>query len=138
MRSFSDLKQPPTAADMRGFRLVVAIGGLALGAFLYFGRHRHDAGLALAAGGSVLALLSLVPGLGRWLYVGWMGLGLAMGRITGPILLGIVWLVLFVPLNMVFRLVGRDSMKRKFPSTEATFWETHAPTQNVSRYFQQF
>lgn len=138
MRSFSDLQQEPTAADLRGFRWVVSIGGLALSLFLYFVRHHHGAAVATAGGGVALALLSFVPGLGRWLFVGWMGLGLIMGRITSPILLGVVWLVLFVPLGIVFRLVGRDAMKRRFPAPEATFWEPHPPQPKVGRYFQQF
>jgi hypothetical protein len=138
MRSFADLKQEPTAADLRGFRLVVSIGGLALSLFLFFVRHRHGAALALAVGGFVLALLAFVPGLGRWLFVGWMGLGLIMGRISSPILLGVVWVVLFVPLGIAFRLLGRDAMKRKFPAPEASFWEPHPPSQKVDRYFQQF
>lgn len=138
MRSFSDLKQTPTAADLRGFRWVVSIGGLALSLFLGLVRHRHGAALMLGGGGLGLALLSLIPGLGRWLYVGWMGVGLIMGRISSPILLGIVWVVLFVPLGIVFRLMGRDSMRRKFPAPDTTFWEPHPPTQKVGRYFQQF
>jgi hypothetical protein len=138
MRSFSDLAQEPTAADLRGFRWVVSIGGLALSLFLYFVRHRHGAALGLAGGGLALALLSFVPGLGRWLFVGWMGLGLVMGRISSPILLGVVWVVLFVPLGIVFRLMRRDPMRRKFPAPEASFWEPHPPEQKVDRYFQQF
>jgi Saxitoxin biosynthesis operon protein SxtJ len=138
MRSFADLEPEPTAADLRGFRLVVSIGGLTLALFLYFVRHRQGAALALAGGGLALALLSFVPGLGRWLFVGWMGLGLIMGRISSPILLGVVWVVLFVPLGIVFRLVGRDAMRRKFPAPEASFWEPHPPHQKVDRYFQQF
>ena len=138
MRSFSDLEHGPTAADLRGFRSVVSIGGLAFALFLYFVRHRHGAAPALAGGGLALALLSFVPGLGRWLFVGWMGLGLIMGRITSPILLGVVWVVLFVPLGIVFRLLGRDAMRRKFPAPEASFWEPHPPRPKVGRYFQQF
>lgn len=138
MRTFADLKQPPSAADLRDFRLILSLGGLALSLFLYFVRHRHAAAVELLSGAFTLALLSFVPGLGRWLFAGWMGLGLILGRVTSPILLGLVWLILFAPLGMVFRLLGRDAIKRPFPAPEASFWEPHTSSRKVGRYFQQF
>ncbi len=138
MRTFSDLERQPSPSDLRGFRWVLSTGGLAAALFLYFVRHRHGAALPVACAGLALALLSLVPGLGRWLFVGWMGLGLVLGRLTSPILLGMVWLILFIPVGIVFRLLGRDSMKRRFPARDATFWEPHPPNRDVRRYFQQF
>ncbi|HEX3906227.1 MAG TPA: SxtJ family membrane protein [Polyangia bacterium] len=138
MRTFSDLKRPPSPSDLRGFRWVISLGGLAVALFLAFVRHRRGAALPVLGGGLALTLLSLVPGLGRWLFAGWMGLGLILGRITNPILLGIVWLILFIPLGIVFRLLGRDAMKRTFPAREASFWEPHGPSREVRRYFQQF
>jgi hypothetical protein len=138
MRTFADLKQPPSASDLRGLRLIVSIGGLALSLVLYFLKHRHGAAVGLVSGAFSLALLSFVPGLGRWLFAGWMGLGLALGRVTTPILLGVVWLLLFAPLGLAFRLLGRDAMKRRFPAAEATFWEPHDSNRKVDSYFQQF
>ena len=105
---------------------------------LYFVRHRHGAAAGLVSGAFTVALLSFVPGLGRWLFAGWMGLGLILGRVTTPVLLGVVWLILFAPLGMAFRVLGRDTMKRPFPSSEASFWEPHTATRTVGRYFQQF
>jgi hypothetical protein len=138
MLTFSDLKRKPSSTDLRGFRLVMSIGGLAASLFLYFVRQQHGPAVALVCGGFALALLSLVPGIGRWLFVGWMGLGLILGRISTPILLGFVWLIFFIPLGIVFRLLGRDSMKRQFPTSEATFWVPHIPSREAGRYFQQF
>ena len=138
MRNFSDLKRKPSPSDLRGFRGVMSTGGLAVALFLSLVKHRHGAALPVLGGGLLLALLSLVPGIGRWLFVAWMGLGLILGRLTNPILFAIVWLILFIPLGIVFRLLGRDSMKRRFPASEASFWEPHPGSRNVDRYFQQF
>src|SRR5512137_2350241 len=138
MLTFSDLKRKPSAADLRGFRWVMSIGGPTVALFLHFVIQRQGAALAVLCGGFVLALLSLVPGVGRWLFVGWMGLGLIQGRITAPLLLGAVWLVVFVPFSIVFRLLGRDTMKRRYPDAQASFWEPHVPRREVRRYFRQF
>ncbi len=123
---------------MRGFRWIMSIGGPAVSLFLYFVSQRHGAALATLCGGLALALLSFVPGVGKWLFVGWMGLGLILGRITTPILLGVIWLVLFIPFGIVFRVLGRDSMKRRFPGSEASFWESHAPSREARKYLRQF
>jgi hypothetical protein len=138
MLTFSDLRRRPSSTDLRGFRWVMSIGGLVVSLLLYFVGQRHGTALAILCGGLALALLSLVPGMGRWLFVGWMGFGLILGRITSPILLGVVWFVLFVPISVVFRVLGRDSMKRQFPASEASFWEPHVPSGDVRRYFRQF
>jgi hypothetical protein len=138
MLTFSDLKRRPSSAALRGFRWVMAIGGPAVSLFSYLVTQRPVTALAILCGGLALALLSFVPGLGRWLFVAWMGLGLLLGRLTAPLLLGAVWLVVFVPFSIVFRLLGRDTMKRRFPAAKSSFWEPHVPHREVRRYFRQF
>ena len=113
-------------------------GGLAIGLLLYFALHRPNAALAIAGATLGLGGLSFIPGLGRWVYVVWMGLGLALGRVTSPIILGVVWVALFVPMGLVFRLMGRDSMKRKFPMEDGPLWEAHVPSKDIRSYFRQF
>ena len=101
MWTFSDLKRKPSSTDLRGFRWILSIGGLVIALLLYFARQQHGAAVAVVCAGLALALLSLVPGVGRWLFVGWMGLGLVLGRITTPIVFGAVWLILFIPISVV-------------------------------------
>jgi hypothetical protein len=138
MLTLSDLKRPPSRAQLRSFRWVTSIGGVVAALILSFVSQRRATALTFLCAGLALALLSLLPRLGRWLFVCWMGLGLILGRITSPILLGLVWLVLFTPLAIVFRLLGRDTMRRRFPASEASFWEPHVSTREVRRYFRQF
>lgn len=136
--TFSDLKKKPSRAELRGFRWVLSVGGLVVALLLYVAKHQHGAAGVVVGAAFALTLLSLVPGIGRWLFAGWMGLGLALGRVTTPILFGLVWLILFTPIALVFRLMGRDAMKRGFPASDASFWEPHGPERETRRYFQQF
>ena len=63
--------------------------------------------------GGVLAVWGLVnpQSLGS-VYRIWMRLGLFLNRLTTPLILGAVFFLLFAPLAIVFRLIGRDTMAR--------------------------
>jgi hypothetical protein len=43
-----------------------------------------------------------------------MRLALLLSRITTPIILGIVFYLLFFPVALVMKLIGRDTMARRF------------------------
>ena len=61
----------------------------------------------LAIWGAV-APLSLNP-----VYKGWMRFGLVMNRITTPIILGMVFFLVFAPIALGMRLSGRDRLNVK-------------------------
>ena len=46
-------------------------------------------------------------------YRGWMRFGVALSRITTPIIMGLVFFVVILPFGLVRRLFGQDSMQRK-------------------------
>jgi len=48
----------------------------------------------------------------RPVYRGWMRIGLLMSRVTTPLILGLVFFVVFVPAGLIMRLSGHDPMKR--------------------------
>lgn len=50
----------------------------------------------------------------RPLYRVWMRFGLLMSKITTPIIMGLVFYLVITPFALVFRLLGKDSMQRKF------------------------
>lgn len=43
----------------------------------------------------------------------WMGLGLLIGMVVSPIVLGIIFFVLFTPISLVMKLFGRDELRLK-------------------------
>ena len=62
------------------------------------------AGVGLTTWGAV-APMSLNP-----LYKVWMRFGLLMSRITTPLILGIVFFLVFTPIALAMRLFGRDRL----------------------------
>jgi hypothetical protein len=81
---------------------------------------------------------ALVPGLGRLLYVAWMGLGLSVGLITGPVILFVFYMVMITPVAQLFRVIGRDALERRIDPGAASYWKTHATTADMRRYYKQY
>lgn len=76
----------------------------------------------------VLALLALVvPRALKPIYHGWMRFGLLASRITTPLILGVVFFVLIMPIGLVRGLAGHNSMRRPFEKNLATYRVRSAP-----------
>ncbi len=49
-------------------------------------------------------------------YRTWMKFGLLLGKVTTPLILGIVFYLVVLPTGLLMRLFGKDPMARKFDS----------------------
>ena len=49
----------------------------------------------------------------------WMGLGLLIGMIVSPIVLGAIFFLLFTPISLIMKLVGRDELRLKFTQRDS-------------------
>lgn len=88
----------------------------------------------LAAVLSALGLLA--PAAVRPIYRVWMRFGLALNKITTPIILGVVFFLLITPIGLLRRLFSGDPMARKF-TDEASYRvpSQQAPAKNMERPF---
>jgi hypothetical protein len=68
-------------------------------------------------------------------YRAWMKFGLLLSRITTPLILGIVFYGLIMPMGLVMRLSGHDPMARRFDDSAESYRVKHAkaPRKNVER-----
>jgi Kef-type K+ transport system membrane component KefB len=77
---------------------------------------------------AALALWGLLaPRSLRPVYRGWMRFGLLMSRVTTPLILGLVFFVLFVPTGLMMRLFGRDPMRRRLEPEAESYREPSRP-----------
>lgn len=74
---------------------------------------------------SVFTLLSLVlPKKLAIIYKLWMKFGHIIGTINTKIILSIVFFLVFTPMALLFKLLGKDPMKRKFTNKPlASYWQ---------------
>ena len=57
----------------------------------------------------------------------WMKLGLLMGKVVAPIALGILFFLVFTPMGLLMRLLGKDPLKLKREPAAATYWVNREP-----------
>ena len=99
--------------------------GIALGACAIYAWRRGFLRVSIAAAGVgvALALLSFIaPAVVRPLADAWAMLGRAIGRVTTPILLVIVFVLVVVPLGLLLRIFGSDPLKLKRDPKAASYW----------------
>jgi len=51
----------------------------------------------------------------------WMGLGFLLGMIISPIVLGAIFFLIFTPIALITKLIGRDELKLR-NKTKETYW----------------
>ena len=57
----------------------------------------------------------------------WMALGLLLGRVVSPVVLGVIFYGVFTPVAWVMRLAGRDAMCRRLDPAAASYWVKRDP-----------
>ena len=48
----------------------------------------------------------------RWIYRAWMRFGLLLNKVTTPLVLGVVFFLLILPVGLVRRALGKDSIPK--------------------------
>ena len=109
MRSvYREIERNPTRRDRVELGLVFAVGMSVFGALARFRWDSPGVATSLWIAAGVGLVLSLVPPIGRVLYVLWMGLGLTIGLVTSPILMFAVYAAVIVPVGLFLKLTRRD------------------------------
>jgi hypothetical protein len=67
----------------------------------------------------------------------WMRFGLLLGAIVGPIILGLIFFVLFTPIAFFMRLFGRDELRLRFRD-KSTHWIKRQSASQSEFFKQQF
>jgi hypothetical protein len=115
----------------RSFGLLLGAACAIAGVLAYRAGRGSDIAWAVAA--IVLVAIALVvPGVLTPARRGWLGIGHWLGVVINPIVLGAVYVVVFVPFGLVMRLFGRDPMARRFDPAAASYWIARKPSGNVA------
>ena len=52
----------------------------------------------------------------------WFELGLAIGRLVGPIVMGLIYFITVVPVGLIMRLIGKDLLRQKLNPDVKSYW----------------
>jgi hypothetical protein len=122
--------------EARRFGLVVGTAFLVVAAVAFW-RGRILPAQIFAGVGAALVLLGLVlPAALVPVQRVWMGLALAISKVTTPIFLGVVYFGVIAPIGLVRRLGGENLARRS--RGKASFWVSRQPGQEKHDMERQF
>ncbi len=124
----------PTDRQLRQF------GGaslIALPLIGFLGSAQHRTILGLAAVGTIVAAVSWVRP--RWvtpLFLGAAILATPIGMVVGELMMLLIYWLVFVPMGLLFRIVGRDSLRRR-GGPQDSYWTPIRTSKSVASYYRQ-
>lgn len=135
---WSDIPFDPPISTLRWFGVFLAMfaGGLAAWRgllhedFMFAGSCLS--GALIATGAAILRPSTL-----RLVFVASMVLAYPINWLVSHLLLAVVFYFIFTPLALVFSLFGRDTLTRRFPTDQDTYWvDKHIP-EDIRSYLRQ-
>jgi hypothetical protein len=85
-----------------------------------------------------LVLSRVAPVALRPLWVTLIAITFPIGFVVSHVVLGVVYYTVFTPVGLLFRLIGRDPLERRFEAARTSYWVARKPVTDVKRYFRQY
>lgn len=115
------MDQPAGTKELRSFGLLVGGVFSVIGAWPLLMRGEPFRLWAIGLGGVLILLGVVMPSVLAPLHKAWMWIGHILGWINTRILLTIVFFGLVTPMGILFRLMGKDTMKQAFTQNSPTY-----------------
>lgn len=116
---------PPLPTD-RSFGLTFATVFVLLAAWMAYKGSGHWIVSLFASGGFAVTAMVFPKAL-HLLNVAWMWFGGLLNRIVSPVVLGIIFFLVFTPVALLFKIRGRDLLNRTFESSLPSYWLHRKP-----------
>jgi len=115
------MEQPAGKKELRSFGLLVGAVFSVIGIWPLLFRGEPIRLWAAGVGGALILFGGVLPGVLAPLHKIWMKVGHILGWINTRILLGIVFYGLVTPTGIIFRLMGKDTMRQVFAQDSPTY-----------------
>ncbi len=95
--------------------------------------------LIIVAFGLMVFIISMISlKLTKIIYLVMILLTMPIGYVVSFIVLAAFYYLLLAPLGLIFRLIGRDPLYRRFDPAAKSYWLTRRPPKGLEQYFHQF
>jgi hypothetical protein len=136
---WAEIVRPPSERTLRQF------AALCLVIFVVLAASRAARGQVdfwtwgAGTAGALVGALGLVrPAALRWLYTGWMVAAFPIGWTISRLMLLALFYIVFTPVALVFRLIGRDALRLRAPAAGLSLWTPKQIGDQPTDYFRQF
>lgn len=131
-------RRRPSFTVSEGRRFGLAVGGafIAFGGLLLWRAHGVAAAIVAALGAGLLFGGLAIPARLGPIYRLWMGLALAISRVTTPVLLSLIYFLLITPIGYLRRAIGGDPLRHP-PTEGGGYWADRGerPKGDLERQF---
>ncbi len=93
--------------------------------------------IAAVVGALVLAASWVAPKLVRPIFVGLSLVTLPLGIVIGWLAMVLIFALLFVPMALLFRMLGRDRLEREVDRERKSYWQAKRPAKSLASYYRQ-
>lgn len=124
-----------TRSENRKFGLTVGPAFLLLAGLLLWRQHELPAYVAAALGSLLVVVAAASPMMLRPVFRGWMKLALALSKVTTPVVMALMYFLVFTPFGLVMRAFGRNPLVRP---AGTTYWVTRPEGKRRSDLNRQF
>ena len=136
--TFLDPNREPSAAETRVFGLLLAaFFGLIGGLVWWSGGPPTAVALLWSIGAGLGLLYYAVPPLRRMMIRGWMRITFPLGWVLSHLVLALIYYLVFTPMALVLRALGRDPLQRRWEPAAESYWSERRRSAGASRYFKQ-
>ena len=144
-----DIDLKPDRKKLAQFGWISLVAFAALGGFVMwknglfgidFGDHARTVAIVLFAVGGASALFSLfAPPANLALFLTLTVITAPIGFVLSYVILGALFYLMFTPVGLFFRAVGRAPLRRKVDPTAETYWTRRRTGKtDPKRYFRQY
>ncbi len=125
----------PTDRQLRQFGVICA-GALPLMVWVWT-RSQMATALGAIVGFCVTLTGLVTPRLLKPVFVGLIFVTMPLGLVVGELILLLIFFCVFLPMAVVFKIMGRDALQRKLTPDVASFWQRRVPPSSVRKYYHQ-
>lgn len=132
---FVEINWNPSDRQLRQFG---AISAVALPAIAWF----WGGGQAIIMAGAVIGLAMAVTGWFRprsikLIFVGLTIVAIPIGIVVGELAMLAIYFLVFLPIGLAFRIVGRDNLQLRTDRTAITYWQSKKQPAGAASYYRQ-
>jgi hypothetical protein len=130
----------PADKDLRNFGRIAIIASVLVAVLLYITNSLELKWCVIIIGIGLICFLSSILSITliRWIYLGLTLITFPIGIAVSFVLLAMFYYLLLTPIGLLFRLMKRDSLQRKFDPDAKSYWIARKLPDNLKHYFNQF
>ena len=135
-----DVNWNPSRRELRQFAgILLPVFAAIVGSIVVYRSGSWTTAGVIWGAGVVLGAIGLaIPAFAKLVFVTWMAAAYPIGWTVSHLVLGATYYLVFTPIGLIMKVLGRDALARTGNRSEKTYWVAHEPRRDAESYFRQF